>query len=261
MCQTERTSALSTPIPKALVATITSTSPAMKRRWAAVRSSALHPGVVGERAQRPASRRSRRPRRCPCGCRSRRSPGGSPGRRGPPRAAPAAAPSSPCPPAARRRRRGWAGRSRSGPRAGRASRSGRRSRRHRLGRRRRAGHHRRPAEPLGDLRQAQVVGPEVVPPLRDAVRLVDGEQVDAALRQGVEEDASSRSAPASSRRSAPRRRAPGRGRRAPPRRSSPRRSSPPGARPPVSRRHWSFISAISGLTTIVRSSVASPGSW
>ncbi len=29
----------------------------------------------------------------------------------------------------------------------------------------------------------------------------------------------------------------------------------------VSRRHWSFISAISGLTTIVRSSLASPGSW
>ena len=29
----------------------------------------------------------------------------------------------------------------------------------------------------------------------------------------------------------------------------------------VSRVHWSRISAISGLTTIVRSSVASPGSW
>ena len=36
--------------------------------------------------------------------------------------------------------------------------------------------------------QAQVVGAEVVAPLRDAVRLVDREQVDAPLRERLEED-------------------------------------------------------------------------
>ena len=36
--------------------------------------------------------------------------------------------------------------------------------------------------------QAQVVGPEVVPPLGDAVRLVDREQVDAALLDRAQED-------------------------------------------------------------------------
>ncbi len=39
MCQTERTLALSTPMPKALVATITSVSPLMKRRCTALRCS------------------------------------------------------------------------------------------------------------------------------------------------------------------------------------------------------------------------------
>ncbi len=34
-----------------------------------------------------------------------------------------------------------------------------------------------------------------------------------------------------------------------------------GCPPADSRRHWSAISAISGLTTIVRSPEASPGSW
>ena len=36
---TERMSALSTPMPKALVATTTWTSPAMKRRWVSARVS------------------------------------------------------------------------------------------------------------------------------------------------------------------------------------------------------------------------------
>ena len=52
---------------------------------------------------------------------------------------------------------------------------------------RRAGQDRRPAEPLDRLRQPQVVGAEVVSPFRDAVRLVDGHQVDLAAAHGVEE--------------------------------------------------------------------------
>jgi hypothetical protein len=56
-----------------------------------------------------------------------------------------------------------------------------------LGRGRGAGHHRRAAEPLEHPRQAQIVGAEVVAPLRDAVGLVDGEQVDLALADCVHE--------------------------------------------------------------------------
>ena len=48
-CQTERTSALSTPIPKALVATTTSASPRMNASCARVRWSARQAGVVGGR--------------------------------------------------------------------------------------------------------------------------------------------------------------------------------------------------------------------
>ena len=40
---TNRMSALSTPMPKALVATITSTRPARKSSWARVRSSSVIP--------------------------------------------------------------------------------------------------------------------------------------------------------------------------------------------------------------------------
>jgi len=45
------------------------------------------------------------------------------------------------------------------------------------------GHHGRAAQRLDDLAQAQVVGPEVVSPLGDAVRLVDDEQRDNAARE------------------------------------------------------------------------------
>ena len=124
MCQTERTSALSTPMPKALVATITSASPAMKRLLGRGPLLGFHAGVVGERGEPGVAQRRRHLVGVACGCRSRRSPAGWPGRPARPRAAPAGAPSSPCPRARRRRRRGWAGRSRSGPGAGRASRSG-----------------------------------------------------------------------------------------------------------------------------------------
>jgi hypothetical protein len=45
------------------------------------------------------------------------------------------------------------------------------------------------AEPLAHVRQPQVVGPEVVPPLRQAVRLVDREAVDVGLADRVQEAA------------------------------------------------------------------------
>ena len=115
-----------------------------------------------------------------------------------------------------------------------------------------------PPEPLGDLGQAQVVGAEIVPPFGDAMRLVDGEQVDPPLRQGIEEDGRGEAL----RRAVddPRRAvcAPGRGRRGRPPGSSPRRSSPPGARPRSAAATGPCISAISGLTTIVRSSRGQP---
>ena len=62
-------SALSTPMPNAVVATTTSSSSAMNRSWTSSRSPAAHPGVVGGRAQpvartaSPASSLGRAPRR------------------------------------------------------------------------------------------------------------------------------------------------------------------------------------------------------
>ena len=98
-------------------------------------------------------------------------------------------------------------------------------------RRRRAGHHRRPAEPLGDLRQPQVVGAEVVAPLGDAVGLVDRQQVDLALPDRVEEGPRGEAL----RRAVDDLRPPvaDRLQRRPrcPLRPSPRRPSPPGGRP------------------------------
>ena len=213
MCQTERTSALSTPMPKALVATITSASPAHEAALGRGALLRLHAGVVGERAAGRRRAATAPPRRCRAGAAvdDRRAVRrvGQPRfeQRLPPRLRAFALEPR------RRRRRGWAGRSRSAPAAARAGRSARRS---------------RPPPALVAVavqaitvgrpsrsaisRQAQVVGPEVVSPLRDAVRLVDRQQVDPPLRQRVEEDVARRSAPASSRRSAPRRCAPGRGR-------------------------------------------------
>ncbi len=54
-------------------------------------------------------------------------------------------------------------------------------------RRGRRGDDRLCAEPARGVRQAEVVGPEVVPPLRDAVRLVDDEEADRHLAQRLEE--------------------------------------------------------------------------
>ena len=200
----------------------------------------LHAGVVGERAQ--ARLAQRRGDLVGVAAGAAVDDRGSVGRVGEARlrAAPAGAPSSPCPPTARRRRRGWGGRSRSAPAAGRAVRSGRRSPPRPPRRRRRAGHHRRPTEPLGDLRQAQVVGPEVVPPLGDAVRLVDREQVDPPLAERFEEDAGGkalRRAVDDPRRAAAhlRERA-----RAPPRRLIPEEIIATGWPAAVSRCHWSL---------------------
>ena len=106
--------------------------------------------------------------------------------------------------------------------------------------------------------QAQVVGPEVVPPLRDAVRLVDREQVDPPLRERVEEDGRGE---ALRRAVDDPRLAAADLRRARARAASsliPEEIIATGCPAAVSRRHWSFISAISGLTTIVRSSRRQP---
>ena len=43
------------------------------------------------------------------------------------------------------------------------------------------------AEPARRVGEPEVVGPEVVPPLRDAVRLVDHEQADPRLPDALEE--------------------------------------------------------------------------
>ena len=51
------------------------------------------------------------------------------------------------------------------------------------------GQRRRGAEPLAHIRQPQIVGPEVVSPLRQAVRLVDREAVDVGLSDRVQEAA------------------------------------------------------------------------
>ena len=58
---------------------------------------------------------------------------------------------------------------------------------HRLGRRRGQRHHRGPAVALEQRPDAQVGGPEVVSPLRGAMRLVDREERDAALEQRHEQ--------------------------------------------------------------------------
>ena len=48
-----------------------------------------------------------------------------------------------------------------------------------------AGHDRRPAESFGYLRETQIVGPEIVAPLGEAVGLVDRQQVDFAANRSA----------------------------------------------------------------------------
>ncbi len=165
----------------------------------------FHAGVVGQRRSGPLRAAAPPPHRCPCGCRSRRSPAGWRGRRARPRAAPGAAPWSRCLRAGRRRRRGWGGRSRSAPAAARASRSERRS-------------PPRPASSPSPCRPSPSAAPACrrsaaaagsragsrAPTRRRSAprRPRSGRSAAAPARRGRR---SSRTAPASSRRSAPRR--------------------------------------------------------
>ena len=117
------------------------------------------------------------------------------------------------------------------------------------------------AEPLDDGAQREVVGPEVVPPLAHAVRLVHDEQAHRAREQVLEEvavlEALGREVEdlALALRHLPRRLARlGRG-----------EVRVHGQRVHAVRvracRCWSFISAMSGLTTTVRPGRSSAGSW
>ena len=132
-----------------------------------------------------------------------------------------------------------------------------------LGRRgRRRGDDRLGAEPARGVGEPEVVRPEVVPPLGDAVRLVDDEQARRAPGGSGRGSRARRSARA-------RRRAGARART--PRGRAPRGSSAasccaltiatlPGATR-SSASTWSCISETSGETTIVRSARMSAGSW
>ena len=142
--------------------------------------------VVGARPRCRARRRGRwRRARTARACRRRRSPGAPPGRRAPRRGAPRRRPA---------RGTGTTANVRFGPvEAGRDA--------DRLaqaqapldvgGDLRRRGRGRRDdrlrAEPARRVGEAEVVGPEVVAPLRDAVRLVDDEEADRHLAQRLEE--------------------------------------------------------------------------
>ena len=153
-------------------------SPAPRRRGSgagpSARALAVEPGVVGHRllAERRRSARRPAPRR-PRACPRRRSRAGRRARAAPRRSAAASRARR----AGRRRRRCWAGRSRSPPaadRAGRAARSTSSATRARGGGG--GGDQRLGAERPRGVGEAEVVGPEVVAPLRDAVGLVDHEQ-------------------------------------------------------------------------------------
>ena len=191
----------------------------------------------------------RAPRRCPCACRSRRSPARACGSR------------STCISAARLRATAplpstlttsnvTFGRSK----PERIETQSRRPRRARdlLGHPRRGGggrgHHRRAAERGDRVVQAQVVGAEVVAPLGHAVGLVDDEQPTRrppAPSEGARGEALGRREHELRLARLDLRAAPARcGRPASPTRASSR--ARPASR---SRRHWSDISAISGLTT------------
>ena len=178
-------SALSTPIPNALVATMTRASSAMKRRWTAARALAVEPGVVGQRGSPSSSRQGRRQllrARARARVDDRRQ--GILARAAPPRSAAA----SGAPPA------GTTAKERLGRSKPVATRSGSRS----PSRRTTSAATRgvavaveatidARAEAARGVGQAEVVGPEVVPPLGDAMGLVDHEQADARLAHPLDE--------------------------------------------------------------------------
>ncbi len=145
--------------------------------------------------------------RTPRASRRRRSPGARPARRAPPRSRGGPPPSSGTGPP---RTTGSGGRSPSRRGPGRAARGGRRCRGHLRRRRRGGGDDRLGAEPARGVGQPEVVRPEVVPPLRDAVRLVDDEQADLRLAHALQEARRARSARARRRAAARRRTPPGR---------------------------------------------------
>ena len=180
--------ALSMPIPNADVATTTFERAVEEPLVHRVAVGALHPGVVGRRRARRGRAAPRRRRRCPCGWRSR------PGRCSRPSAHSSTVRSTT---SRRRRSSSWnrcAVRCRFGPvergddLGGVAQPQPRRDVGAGRGRGRRGQRdHRRVPEPLDHRAQPQVVGPEVVAPLGDAVRLVDDEQRDAGGAQGVDD--------------------------------------------------------------------------
>ena len=150
---------------------------------------AVEPGVVGEHLDArargrgaPASRSARVAR-----ARRRRSPAARPAPPAPRRSAAACRP--------RVLGSGTTAKVRFGRSNPVATRTGSRSpsRRHDVvGHRGRRGRGRAPAiasraEPAGGVGEAEVVGPEVVPPLRDAVRLVDHEQPDLGVPDALQE--------------------------------------------------------------------------
>ena len=252
-------------MPNAVVATTTSSSSSIQARWVSSRSALLQAGVVRPGAQAPVGELRRRSPRCPCGWRCRRCPGPRPladlGQHPVEDALllavgvgvvvdlqPDLRPVEPGDDDLRvahlqplddlgAHRRG----------GGRGERE-----------------HGRVAELLDDAAEAQVVGPEVVAPGGDAVRLVDDEQRRAAPRGRRRRP---RAWPA----------ARGRGRRSGPFRpasdSSTSRWSPAdrvelswAARPArssisASRSTWSRCRAISGETTTTGPSRSCPATW
>ncbi len=189
---TVRTFGLSTPMPKALVAQITRTSSARKRRWTSARGRALEAGVVGggllaERLGERGGELLGARARARVDDRRQRVLGAQrldqqrlllvAGRAGDGEGdvRPVEA-------------RGHAQRARAG--ASRRTMSPATCGRGRRGR----GHDRARAEVARGVREAEVVGTEVVPPLGDAVRLVDHEQADVDAGHALEEAAARRSA-------------------------------------------------------------------
>ena len=114
---------------------------------------------------------------------------------------------------------------------------------------------------LGEHRQPDVLRAEIVPPLRDAMRLVDREQRDARRARAGRGSAASAAAPARHRADRARPRAGAARPRTLPRSDSVEFST--AALTPASRSAatWSRISAISGETTMPQPSRSSAGNW
>ena len=130
------------------------------------------------------------------------------------------------------------------------------------GRRRRGQRdHRRRAQRRQIAAQQPVIGPEIVPPLRNAMRLIDRDQRRFPLRQHLRKPGHAQALGRDEQElqlavqiidtNLPRRRAV----------ASRMDAFHREARVPAASRNWSSISAISGLITSVVPPRASPGSW